>query len=62
MTGQSPSERIREVLYGEVATCAGHTNHGSSCNCGRTVACVMQRLRTDLRPSVEAWLREEANQ
>lgn len=48
---------LRRVLLGEVEARAGHYTHGW-CNCERTVNCVVQRLRSDLRPVVRAWLDE----
>lgn len=50
------AQTIRKVLYGEVTTCAGHEYHDRRCNCERTVASIMQRLKTDMRPEVAKWL------
>jgi hypothetical protein len=51
------STDLRTVIYGEVSTCAGHTNH-KTCNCLRTVECILQRMRSDPE-MVLAWLDAE---
>lgn len=48
---------FEQVLYGEVSTTAGHAKHDGRCNCSRTVASILQRMKNE-PTMVYAWLRE----
>lgn len=54
-------DRLETVFYAEVMTCAGHHQHGRTCNCRHTVGSLLQRMRLD-PGMVYDWLVVERDQ
>lgn len=46
---------FEQVLYGEVTATSGHARHDGRCNCARTVASILHRIKTEPE-MVYAWM------